>query len=78
MMILTLSIVLTSVAISLLIGIPVGILTAYSRLTEAVMRPILDAMQTMPSFVYLIPAIMFFGWERFRRCLPPSFTPFPR
>ncbi len=61
MMILTLSIVLTSVAISLLIGIPVGILTAYSRLTEAVMRPILDAMQTMPSFVYLIPAIMFFG-----------------
>jgi glycine betaine/proline transport system permease protein len=61
MMILTLSIVLTSVAISLLIGIPVGILMAYSRLTEAVMRPILDAMQTMPSFVYLIPAIMFFG-----------------
>ena len=61
MMILTLSIVLTSVAISLLIGIPVGILMAYSRLTEAVIRPILDAMQTMPSFVYLIPAIMFFG-----------------
>lgn len=61
MMILTLSIVMTSVAISLLIGIPVGILMAYSRLTEAVMRPILDAMQTMPSFVYLIPAIMFFG-----------------
>ena len=61
MMILTLSIVLTSVAISLLIGIPVGILMAYSRFAEAVMRPILDAMQTMPSFVYLIPAIMLFG-----------------
>jgi glycine betaine/proline transport system permease protein len=61
MMVLTLSIVLTAVAISLLFGIPVGILMAYSRVTEAVMRPILDAMQTMPSFVYLIPAIMLFG-----------------
>jgi glycine betaine/proline transport system permease protein len=61
MMIYTLAIVLTAVAISLLFGIPVGILMAYSRVMEAVIRPILDAMQTMPSFVYLIPAIMLFG-----------------
>jgi glycine betaine/proline transport system permease protein len=61
MMIYTLAIVLTAVVISLLFGIPVGILMAYSRVTKAVIRPILDAMQTMPSFVYLIPAIMLFG-----------------
>ncbi|QZY54707.1 ABC transporter permease [Crassaminicella profunda] len=57
----TLAVVLTSVVISLLIGIPVGILMAYSRKVETFMKPVLDAMQTMPSFVYLIPAIMLFG-----------------
>jgi len=57
----TLAIVLTSVVISLLIGIPVGILISYSKRAERVAMPILDAMQTMPSFVYLLPAIMFFG-----------------
>lgn len=57
----TLSVVLTSVIISLLIGIPTGILMAYSNKLELFMKPILDGMQTMPSFVYLIPAIMFFG-----------------
>jgi len=57
----TLAIVLTSVVISLLIGIPVGILISYSKRAERVSMPILDAMQTMPSFVYLLPAIMFFG-----------------
>ncbi|WP_396334513.1 ABC transporter permease [Alkalihalobacillus sp. MEB130] len=57
----TLAIVLASVFISLLFGIPIGIAMAYNRTTEAIMKPILDAMQTMPSFVYLIPAMIFFG-----------------
>lgn len=56
----TLSIVLVSVLASLIIGIPTGILMALSKGFSVVMRPILDAMQTMPSFVYLIPVIFFF------------------
>lgn len=60
LMILTLAIVLTSVVISILIGIPLGILMAYSKWVSMILRPILDGMQTMPSFVYLIPAIMLF------------------
>lgn len=57
----TLAIVLTSVVISLLIGIPVGILITYSSHLDAGIKPLLDAMQTMPSFVYLIPALLLFG-----------------
>lgn len=57
----TLAIVLASVVISLLIGVPMGILMAYYKRMETIVQPILDAMQTMPSFVYLIPAMMFFG-----------------
>ncbi|MCG8402594.1 MAG: proline/glycine betaine ABC transporter permease [Firmicutes bacterium] len=57
----TLAIVLASVVISLLIGVPVGILMAYSDRTNVLLRPVLDAMQTLPSFVYLIPAIILFG-----------------
>ncbi|GAA0325941.1 proline/glycine betaine ABC transporter permease [Bacillus carboniphilus] len=60
-LLLTIAIVVTSVFISLLIGIPLGIWMAFSKGFSFVMRPILDAMQTMPSFVYLIPAIFFFG-----------------
>lgn len=60
-MMMTISIVFTAVIISLLIGIPLGVWMAFSKRFSAVMRPILDAMQTMPSFVYLIPAIFFFG-----------------
>lgn len=60
-MMMTISIVSTAVIISLLIGIPLGVWMAFSKGLSAVMRPILDAMQTMPSFVYLIPAIFFFG-----------------
>jgi glycine betaine/proline transport system permease protein len=56
----TVAIVLTSVVISLLIGIPIGIIMTYNRHLDAVMKPILDGMQTMPSFVYLIPAIILF------------------
>lgn len=57
----TLAVVIASVVISLIFGIPLGILMAYSTKVQAVMRPILDFMQTMPSFVYLIPAILLFG-----------------
>lgn len=60
----TLAVVLASVFISLLIGIPVGIIMAYRPRMEMVMQPVLDAMQTMPSFVYLIPAIMLFDLGR--------------
>lgn len=60
-MILSLSIVITSVLISIIIGIPLGILTAKSKRMSIIMSPLMDAAQTMPSFVYLIPAVMFFG-----------------
>ncbi len=57
----TLSLVIASVFFSLLIGIPMGIVMARSQRAESILKPILDGMQTMPSFVYLIPALMFFG-----------------
>jgi len=57
----TLSLVVASVVISLAIGIPLGIAMAGSNVFQAVIKPMLDGMQTMPSFVYLIPALMLFG-----------------
>lgn len=57
----TLSLVSAAVLFSLLIGIPTGIAMAQSNRTESIIKPLLDGMQTMPSFVYLIPALMFFG-----------------
>lgn len=57
----TLAIILASVFISLLIGFPIGILLSRSDRGNSIMRPILDTMQTMPVFVYLIPALLFFG-----------------
>lgn len=60
MMMYTLAIVLASVAISLLVGIPIGIAMAYNAKADVFVKPVLDAMQTMPSFVYLIPAMMLF------------------
>lgn len=57
----TIAIITAAVGISLIVGIPMGIWMSFSRLVSNIMRPILDAMQTMPSFVYLIPAIFFFG-----------------
>ena len=57
----TLALVLASAIVALAIGLPVGILSAKSDWAWAVIRPILDLMQTMPPFVYLIPAAMFFG-----------------
>ncbi len=60
----TLSLVSASVLFSLLIGIPVGILMAQKDRAQKIIKPLLDSMQTMPSFVYLIPALMFFGLGR--------------
>jgi glycine betaine/proline transport system permease protein len=60
----TLSVVIVSVAISVAIGIPLGIVMAWYDPVKRVITPILDAMQTMPSFVYLIPALMLFGLGR--------------
>lgn len=57
----TLAIVIAATVLAILIGVPVGILMARSDLLEHIIRPILDLMQTMPSFVYLIPALMLFG-----------------
>ena len=57
----TLAMLFISVALSVVIGIPLGILMATSRWVRSVANPILDAMQTLPSFVYLIPFIYFFG-----------------
>jgi len=60
-MMLTLSVVLVSVVIACIIAVPLGIIVAYNERLENIVRPVLDGMQTMPSFVYLIPAIMLFG-----------------
>ena len=57
----TLSLMLTSVAIATLIAVPIGIIAARSNAVDAALRPLLDGMQTMPAFVYLVPAIFFFG-----------------
>ncbi|MBB3808605.1 ABC transporter permease [Pseudochelatococcus contaminans] len=57
----TLSLVIASTLIAIVIGLPLGIAMARSDRVAAITRPVLDLMQTMPAFVYLIPAAMFFG-----------------
>ena len=57
----TLALIIVSVSISLIIGIPLGIIASRSSFADSFMRPVLDGMQTMPSFVYLVPGILFFG-----------------
>lgn len=57
----TFVLVLISTIIAVAIGVPIGIAAALSQRTGKVVMPILDFMQTMPAFVYLIPAIPFFG-----------------
>lgn len=57
----TVTLVLLSSLVSIIIGIPLGILMAKSEKTQSIVTPILDFMQTMPGFVYLIPAVAFFG-----------------
>lgn len=57
----TVTLVLLSSLVSIIIGIPLGILMAKSEKAQSIVTPILDFMQTMPGFVYLIPAVAFFG-----------------
>ena len=57
----SLALIVGASIVSLLVGLPMGILSAYSRWAELVIRPVLDLMQTMPAFVYLIPAIVLFS-----------------
>jgi glycine betaine/proline transport system permease protein len=57
----TLAIVITSTVLTVVLGVPTGILAAKSDRFDGAIRPLLDLMQTMPSFVYLIPVIMLFG-----------------
>ena len=57
----TLAVVVVATAIAVAIGVPVGIWAARSRQASGIVRPVLDFMQTLPVFVYLIPAVFFFG-----------------
>ena len=57
----TLSMIITAVLFCIVIGVPLGILAARSNGTWKVLRPTLDVMQTIPSFVYLVPIVMLFG-----------------
>ncbi len=57
----SLTLVLSACMVCMAIGVPIGIATAHRPKLYAYMRPILDLMQTLPTFVYLIPAIVFFG-----------------
>ena len=61
LMLQTLTLMLIASLVALLFGLPIGILTAKSRGFKTIVMPTLDVMQTMPSFVYLIPALMLFG-----------------
>lgn len=57
----TVALVIVSVLISMIIGIPIGIWMSQKKTVQSIITPILDFMQTMPAFVYLIPAVVFFS-----------------
>ena len=57
----TISLITIASVVTIIIGIPLGILAAKSSVANAIIQPVLDFMQTMPAFVYLIPAVAFFG-----------------
>lgn len=57
----TLALVLASTFVALLLGVPIGILAAQYRIVEMIVRPAMDFMQTMPAFVYLLPAVILLG-----------------
>ncbi|MDX1430700.1 MAG: ABC transporter permease subunit, partial [Rhodothermales bacterium] len=57
----TLTIMTLSVVFTVIVGIPLGVWAARNDRFEAVLRPVLDAMQTMPTFVYMIPVMLLFG-----------------
>jgi len=61
LMLVTLSMVIMSICVAMLLGIPIGILMSESSLVTSIVTPVLDFMQTIPSFVYLIPSVMLFG-----------------
>lgn len=63
-MIETLALVVVATVLAIAVGVPVGIASARKPLVRTIVRPVLDFMQTMPAFVYLIPAIMFFSIGR--------------
>lgn len=56
----TLSVVIAGVVLCMLIGFPLGVLLAMSKRANRILRPVLDTMQTMPSWVYLVPAVLLF------------------
>ena len=58
---LTVSVVGVSVIIAVGVGVPIGVFAAFSDRFETVVRPVLDTMQVLPAFVYLIPALVLFG-----------------
>lgn len=64
LMLTTLGIIIAAVVISLVIGFPIGVLISASERANKIVRPILDTMQTMPIFVYLIPAVLLFRLGR--------------
>ncbi|MEY2779131.1 MAG: hypothetical protein RL623_311 [Actinomycetota bacterium] len=57
----TISLMAVSVGICVLLGVPIGVWTALNKRAESVLRPVLDAMQTVPATVYLIPIVLLFG-----------------
>ncbi|WP_281686854.1 proline/glycine betaine ABC transporter permease [Pseudomonas citronellolis] len=57
----TCALVLVATGLCVLIGVPLGVLLAYRPLARRVLMPLMDVMQTLPSFVYLIPVLMLFG-----------------
>ena len=57
----TISLMAVAVAVSVVIGVPLGVITALNKRAGALLRPILDAMQTVPATVYLIPIVLLFG-----------------
>ena len=73
----TLAMVLSSVLFCALAGIPLGIWAGRSDTFEAGIRPALDAMQTTPAFVYLVPIVMLFSVGNVAGCWQPSFFPYP-
>ena len=57
----TMALIFVSTITALILSIPLGILAAKSKIADKIIRPLLDLMQTMPAFVYLIPAVLFFS-----------------
>ena len=57
----SLTLILSSCAVCMAVGVPIGIACAHSPRLNSALSPVLDLMQTLPTFVYLIPAIIFFG-----------------